>query len=189
MEKSLSFSDLLVGVGIFTVELIKVATLRLLFIIYVMLISLVFFPLMAGIFLTALIVTIPLSYLIFSVPALLLGLSISLFMIMFRPHIEKGGFVHVVFGTIMAPAIVFLPFYLFNPNLLTKIMAVFFPHQHNFDVLVGLSWFICIVSVAWIIFGGGAIAGFLQKNVIKNLLAAPTSVRQQLMAYKRKTGG
>ena len=117
MEKSFAFDDVLVGIQIFTLELVKVAVRRLIFILYVMLVSLVFFPLAAGWIINVLIVTVPISYFLYAGPALMLGFCIALFMIVFRPYIQKGGFAHVVLGMMLAPAMIWLFYSRIDPDL------------------------------------------------------------------------
>lgn len=192
MEKSLSFSDVLVGMGIFTIELVKVAVLRFTFIIYVMLISLLIFPLFAGFIVNVLFLAIPLMYVVFAIPACVFGFCLAVFMIMFRAHIHRGGVLHIVFAALFSPVVVCMSWYIVKPEDLVGLQSLFSVEHMRAGaenigrILKAIILFLLALYVACLCFGGGAIAGFLKPKIIKDLLVAPTSVRQQLMAYKRK---
>ncbi|ONG41926.1 hypothetical protein BKE30_02255 [Alkanindiges hydrocarboniclasticus] len=189
MSQSLSFQDVLIGIAIFAVEFLKVAALRFAFIIYVMFISLLFFPLMAGWIINLLILTIPISYFLFGVPALMLGFSVSLFMIMSRSYIQKSGFAHVVLGVMFAPLMIWLFYNWSDPDSFARYVADFINNPLSFNPgnYEGHSlWFINIYFLFGAIFAGGVIGGLSQTKISKKLLAPPTSVRYQLMMFKKK---
>lgn len=185
MEKSLSFSDVLAGMGIFTLELFRVAALRLIFIIYVMLVSLVFFPLAAGSFWTFMIFTIPIIYMIFAIPALLFGFFLAVFMIVFRQQIQRGSIIHMVFALCFAPIAVYFCWFLYKPDAAIHVIAYVLAIKK-----LGPGECLALLGVlfygAFIVRAGKVVAGRLKETALKDLLVAPTSVRRQLMAYKSK---
>lgn len=190
MSKSLTFQDVLIGIAFFAIEFLKIAALRFAFIIYAMFIALVFFPLIAGWIINLLILTIPISYFLFGVPALMLGFCVSLFMIIFRSYIQKGGFAQVVLGLILSPFMIWLFYSWSEPDLFIRYASDFLTNPLSFSPgnYEGQSlWFINIYFLFGAIFAGGALGGLLQTKISRKLLAAPTSVRRQLMAYKNRT--
>lgn len=185
MSKSLTFQDVLIGIAIFAIEFLKVAALRFAFIIYAMFIALVCYPLLAGFIFNILIVTIPLVYFFLAIPALILGFCLALFMIIFREQFQRGGIAHIIFSTSLPVAVVGFVGYQLSQNRLDEALQVI--SSKSFDVIDGVVVFISVVSITSIIFAGGALGGLLQTKISKKLLAAPTSVRRQLMAYKNRT--
>lgn len=189
MEKSLSSHDVRLGIEIFIVELVKVAILRGIFIMYVMLLSLLVFPLVAGSVATLMIYTIPVIYMAFALPALLFGLCLALFMVLFRQHIQQGSSSYRFFAMFSAPLVVLFCFYVASPSGATNIF-MFIERQMGSFYTYGWIVLIAILFYGSFIVGAGMlVSSLLKKDIIQSLLVAPTSVRRQLMAYKRKTGG
>lgn len=175
----------MLGIRIFITEFFKVFVKRLLFIAYVMLTSLVVFPLVAGSVATLLLFTIPVIYMVFALPALMFGLCLALFMMTFRSHAPQGGSVQLFFAMLVAPLSVLFCFYVLKPLGAIGIF-MFFKHQvveqfqvHGWMVLVAVLFF-----GSFIVAAGGVVSVLLKKDMVRGLLAAPTSVRRQLMTLK-----
>ncbi len=184
MSQSLSFQDVLIGIGIFVIEFLKVAALRFAFIIYAMFMALICYPLIAGFIFNIFIVTIPLVYFFLAIPALIFGFCLALFMIIFREQFQKGGIAHIIFSTSLPIAVIGFVGYKLSQNRLDEALQLV--SSKSFDVIDGVVVFISVVSITSVIFAGGVLGGLLQTKISKKLLAPPTSVRHQLMMFKKK---
>lgn len=192
MKVKLTPAIVFIGILIFCKELLLTSILRVILIGYVIVMSILVFPLCAGILLTILIVTIPIAYLSYSFSAFILGLSIAIFLIIFRDYVLKKNLSYLLFSIFMAPCAVALGMVFLEPtyqlNWILEWVNMLSTTQTNvndkmYEILIlikGIVVLMIFISIGGIFYGGSAVAVILNREILEQLLAPPKSVRKQL---------
>ena len=189
MERLTCWHDRWIALQIFIVELLRIAVLRVLFFIYICLLALFIFPFWAGSIATFMVITIPISYVVFALPALFFGVVLALFMMLFREKVILKKRFYVIFGTLLAPCITALCFYLMKPTALEEMVNLLFKtlqfdlsdsQAHVALFLGGMIWFAYIFLLLFIFIAGCAVTIAVQHKILLKLLAPPKSVSTML---------
>lgn len=194
MKIKLTPAIIFLGILIFCKELLLTSILRIALIAYVTVISVLVFPLFAGILFVILIVTIPIAYLSYLFSAFILGLSIAIFLIIFRDYALKKNLSYLLFSIFMAPCAVALGMIFLEPtyqlnwvlewiNMLSTIQTNANDKMYEIFILIkGILMLMIFISIGGILFGGSAVAAILNREILEEFLAPPNSVKKQLYA-------